>query len=278
MSLSIFIKRYPVFTYFVLTFAVSWTGFLLVLGPGSFPGTQQKFETVFPLAIILMLTGPAIAGLLLTGLAAGRAGLRELFSRFLKWRVGARWYAAALLPAPLMVAAVLFALSQTCPLFTAENKVVILLTGIAAGLTTILEEIGWTGFAVPRMRQRYSILTTGLIVGVLWGVWHFLQVLWISGVYSGTIPLPFFFAQYFLFSIAQLTAYRILLVWIFDRTGSLLLTTLMHLSYTASTTIILRPLETGASFLIFGWVFAVVLWIFVAAVAAANGNLFMKEG
>ena len=87
---------------------------------------------------------------------------------------------------------VLFALSLTSPIFSADGKAVVLLSGILAGLTTVLEEVGWTGFAVPRLRLRYGVITTGLIVGVLWGAWHLLQGLWISGTYSGALPLALF--------------------------------------------------------------------------------------
>jgi membrane protease YdiL (CAAX protease family) len=91
-----------------------------------------------------------------------------------------------------------------------------------AGLTTVLEEVGWTGFAVPRLRLRYGMVTTGLIVGVLWGAWHLLQGLWISGTYSGALPLALFVLLNFFSGVAQLTAYRVLMVWVYDRTESLL--------------------------------------------------------
>jgi len=193
MNISVFIKRHPVLTYFILTFAISWSGFILVVGgPSGFPGVPEQFETLLPFVAWAMLAGPSVAGILLISLIYGRAGFRELLSRLLRWRVGVRWYAVALLPAPLLAVAVLFALSQTSMIFTTDDKAGLVLSGIAAGLTTVFEEIGWTGFAVPRLRRRYSILTTGLIVGIVWGAWHFLQGLWISGTYSGALPLAFF--------------------------------------------------------------------------------------
>ena len=173
MAITRFITRHPVLTYFALAFAISWGGFVLVVGPGGFPGTGSQFDALLPFVASAMLAGPAVAGLLLTGLVSGRAGLRELLSRLLRWRVGARWYVVALLTAPVLAAAALFALSLTSPIFTAQSKAAILLAGITAGLTTVFEEVGWTGFAVPRLRRRYGVVATGLIVGVLWGAWHF---------------------------------------------------------------------------------------------------------
>jgi membrane protease YdiL (CAAX protease family) len=224
-----------------------------------------------------MLAGPAVASILLIVLLSGTAGLRELFSRLLRWRVGARWYVAALLPAPVLAAAVLFALSLTSPIFTAEGKAAILLAGITAGLTTVLEEVGWTGFAVPRLRRRHGVVATGLIVGVVWGAWHLLQTLWAGGTYAGSLPVPVFVALYFLAGLAQLTAYRVLMVWVYDRTESLLVATLMHASLTASTIFVFTPVATGASFLISTWALAGAMWIVVAAVAfAGSGHPFRR--
>ena len=272
-----FIIRHPVRSYFALTFAISWGGFLIAVGPGGFPGTGSQFDTLVPFVVLAMLAGPSVAGILMTGLVSGKAGLRELLSRLLKWRVGAQWYAVALLPAPLLAAAVLFALSLTSPIFTADRKGALLLSGIAAGLTTVFEEVGWTGFAVPRLRPRYGVVTTGLIVGVLWGAWHFLQGLWISGTYAGALPLALFVPLNFFSSVAQLTAYRVLMVWVYERTASLSVVTIMHASLTASTVFILTPVATGPAFLIYGWVLAAALWVVVAVVAVVNSGQLSRQ-
>ena len=268
-----FVTRHSVAAYFALAFAISWIGFVLVVGPGGFPGRGSQFDTLLPFVAGAMLAGPSVAGILLTGFTSGVRGLRDLFSSLLKWRVGARWYAVALLPAPLLAAAVLFALSLTSPIFTADGKAVVLLSGMGAGLTTVLEEIGWTGFAVPRLRRRHGVLTTGLIVGVLWGAWHLLQGLWIGGTYAGSLSLAVYLPLSFFYSVAQLTAYRVLMVWVYDRTESLLVVTLMHASLTASTIFIFTPVATGVAFLTYGAYLAAALWIVVAVVAIANGQL-----
>ncbi len=262
-----FIAKRPLLSYYCLTFAISWGGFILAVGPGGFGSTNWESEAVFLGAVLAMLAGPSIAGLLLIILLDGWAGVRDLTSRLLRWRVGARWYVAALLPAPLLSAAVLVALSLTSPIFTTADKGAVLFAGIAAGLTTILEEIGWTGFAVPRLRRRHGIFATGLIAGVLWGAWHLLQQIWISGTYSAEIPTTFYVLLSFLSAVAGLTAYRVLMVWVYDRTASLLVATLMHASLTASNIFIFRPEATGLTFLLYGWIFNAALWIVVAAVA-----------
>jgi membrane protease YdiL (CAAX protease family) len=163
------ITRYPVATYLGLAFAISWGGFVLVVGPGGFPGNGSQFDSLMPLVAVAMLAGPSVAGILLTALVSGRAGLRELLSRLLTWRVAGPWYAAALVPAPVLAAAVLMSLSLTSPIFDEEGRAALLLVAIAVGLTTVLEEVGWTGFAVPRLRLRYGVFRTGIILGLVWG-------------------------------------------------------------------------------------------------------------
>ena len=95
--------------------------------------------------------------------------------------MGGRWYAVALLTAPFLVMAVSLALSLLSPeflpaVFMTDDKAPLLLSGLAVGLIVgIFEELGWTGFAIPRLRRRYGVLGTGLLVGVLWGAWHLLM-------------------------------------------------------------------------------------------------------
>jgi hypothetical protein len=114
-TIQAFIKRYPVLIFYVVVFVISWGGFLLVGGPGILTGTSWQTDPLFPVAVLAMLAGPPVAGILLTVLISGKAGLRELLSRLLRWRVGGRWYALALLTAPILEMAVLLALSRISP-------------------------------------------------------------------------------------------------------------------------------------------------------------------
>jgi len=271
-TIKAFIKRHPILTYFALAFAISWGGVLLVIGgPGGIPGTPGQLERLFPFVFLAMLPGPSVAGILLTGLVYGRAGLREFLSRLLRWQVGARWYAVALLTAPFLMTAVLLALSLLSPEFlpgivTTDDKASLLLLGIAAGLGAgTFEELGWMGFAIPGLRLRYGILTTGLIVGFVWGAWHFLVNFWGSGDSSGAFSLAIFLPQ-FLSSVGILPSFRLLMVWVYDRTGSLLVAMLMHASLTASTLFILSPAATGVPLIIYYIVLTAVVWAVVAVV------------
>jgi CAAX protease family protein len=275
-TIKAFIVRHSVLTYYILTFAISWGGVLILGAPYGIPAPSGQFEKVWPIVFLPYFLGPTIAGILLTGLVHGRAGLRDLVSRLLRWRVGARWYAVALLTAPLTVTAILLALSLTSPEFipsilTTADKVGLILTGIAVGLFEggLLEELGWTGFATPELRRRHSVLTTGLIVGFLWSVWHFLPTFWGSGDAAGALSWLLLLPPC-LFYAGVLPAYRVLMVWVYDRTGSLLVVMLMHASLTASTLFILSPAARGVSLMIYYVILTAVMWVVVAAVALAN--------
>jgi membrane protease YdiL (CAAX protease family) len=168
----------------------------------------------------------------MTGLLRGRAGLRDLFARMTRWRVGVRWYAVALLTAPLLVTAVLLALSISSPeylptILTTTDKASLLLQGIVGTFVGgIFEELGWTGFATPTLlRMHYGVLGTGLFVGVLWGVAHFPMYYWGRDTSSGALWLAILLAAQML---AWFPPYRVLMVWVYDRTESLLLAMLMH--------------------------------------------------
>jgi uncharacterized protein len=218
----------------------------------------------------------------LTGLLYGRAGFRDLLTRMTRWRVGARWYAVALLTAPLLITAVLLALTLISPEFlpgilTTSDKAALLLMGIAYALVGgIFEELGWTGFAIPTMRLRYGVFTTGLSVGLLWGAWHLLSNFWGSGTSSGALSLGLFLPV-LLFMVAVLPAYRVLMVWVYERTESLLLVILMHASLIVCWYALAPQGIAGVPFFIYYLVLAAALWVVVAVVALAQGGHLSRQ-
>ena len=273
-----FIKRHPLLTYYVLTFAISWSAILWVIVASGIPATKEEMNAVLPVAIVAMLFGPSAAGLLMTGLIDGKAGFRALGSRLGRWRVSVGWYLVAILLIPLVLLAGFTALAMFSPvyvpgIFTTSDGSSRLMMGILSGLAVgICEELGWTGFATPKLRTRHSILVTGIIVGVLWGAWHIAgHVVLASNAYSAPLsPAVYMITRGLGFLVGQLVAIRVLMVWVYDRTGSLLLAMLMHWTYTASTLILEPEGIAGVPLLIYDVVAALIMWIVVAAVPALN--------
>ena len=279
MPIKTFIKKHAVLIYFALTFAISWCGMLMLIGLGGVLGTKEIPEEVMPFVYLATLLGPSVAGLLLTGLVDGKAGFRDLKARLFKWRVGARWYAIALLTVPFLITTILLVLSRRSQAYlpaiiTTDNKVSLLLTGIVMGLMVgLFEELGWTGFVVPKLRRRYGVLTTGLIVGLLWGAWH-LPLFTGSARLAGPLS-PVIYLSVLLFSF--LPAYRVLMVWVYDRKRSLFVTVLMHAPLSASQLILIPSAISGVQVMNYNLLFAAALWVAVALVKVVKGGCLWQQ-
>ena len=119
---------------------------------------------------------------------------------------------------------------------------------------------------------------SALVVGVLWGAWHIIgNVVLASGTYSGTLPVQAFLVTRVVGLLAGgLPAFRVLMVWVYARTESLLLMMLMHVSLTAST-LILEPVAiAGVPLLVLDLVSILVWWTVVAVVVFVNRRLFLS--
>jgi len=258
-----FFKRFHVLSYFVLTLIISWGGILSVMGTGGILGIREVSGDVMPLVYLATLLGPSVSGILMTGIVNGGDGFRNLVKRLFKWRVGVQWYAVAILTAPILISLVLFGLSSTSPAFlpaisSADNKLDLLLIGIVMGVSVgFFEELGWTGFALPKLRQRYGTFSSGIALGLFWGFWH-LPLFLGSIQSSGTIP-QIFYLVVLLFSF--LPAYRVLMVWVYDHNESLLTLILMHAPLAASQLILIPPSLNGVQTVTYDLIFALILWI-----------------
>jgi uncharacterized protein len=215
----------------------------------------------------------------MTGLVAGKTGLGSVVARMIRWRVSIRWYAVALVTGPLLTTAVLLALSLYSPAFlpaliTSTDKAGLLLTGIVTAIVVpFFEELGWSAFAVPELRKRYGVLTTGMIVGLIWGVWHF--PLFAGSAGSSTVIPPELFLAILLFS--WLVAYRVLMVWVYDRTQSLLVIMLMH-GMIDFGSLVLIPLSLSPERVaIFDLAYTALLWGVVAGASFANGGHLSRQ-
>lgn len=252
-------RKYPAATYFVLTFALSWSAALAVALPHLLRRERLPVLTgilMFP----AMLLGPSVCGILMTLWTDGRRGLAEMFGRLRRWRIRARWYFLLLLP-PALVLGVLVALSAlVSPRYSANFFLVGLLFGVPAGL---LEEIGWMGFAFPKLWLKRSALASGLLLGLMWSLWH-LPVINFLGTATphGSYWLPFFGVF-----LAAMIAMRVIISWAYINTGSLLLAQLIHTSSTGALVIFSPPRATAAQEVLWYGVYALVLWVVVVAIA-----------
>jgi len=249
--------------YFALAFGIAWTSVLLLATTTGLPAPTDAPPGNRMLVFAAMLAGPSLAGLGLTALFDGRQGLRALAQRLGRWRIGARWYATvAFVPAVLLI--VLAALSRTSSsfvpgLFTmaspASTVIFALIAGLGAGL---FEEIGWTGFATPRLLPRLGWLRAGATLGIVWAIWHGLADYW-GGASYGSLWAP-----HMLEWLVELTAFRILMTWAYHRTGSLLLAVLLHAGSTGAQALLWPASATPRAELLWYGLLAASLWVAVA--------------
>jgi membrane protease YdiL (CAAX protease family) len=263
MNLKAIVQRRPLIIYFVLAYAIAWGGTLLVAGATRLQGSAIS-STQLALVMLMMLLGPSTAGVLVTAIVSGREGLRDLWARMRRWRVGGRWYGVAVLTNPLALLGVLYVLTVfVSPDYRPGFNLLFGL--VAGGLAGFFEEIGWSGFATPRLLQRYSVVRAGLLLGVLWGLWHGM-----AG-FMGSTPgqEAFWLVEFILFWVVTLTAYRILMTWVYSHTGSILVAQIMHAFFTGTLVVVL-PLLSQRQTLLYELIFAACLWGLVAVVAIAH--------
>lgn len=154
--------------------------------------------------------------------------IKRLFSGFARWRIGWKWYLAAsnTVLLPLLLAVGYIALGNRPEGLVAGTTAWVLIGYLVYTFFSgpLSEEAGWRGFALPRLQQRYSALTSSLILGVLWTFWH-VPIYFLPD--ATMIPLPIF--------LPMTVALTILFTWVYNNTGgSLVATVLMHFFFNFS--------------------------------------------
>jgi uncharacterized protein len=253
------VRRHPLISFYVLTYAIAWLLWApLVTFRDSIPG---------PVGFILLLLGslvPSTMGVLFVALLRGRSGVRTLLGRLLHARVGLRWYLAVVaLAVPALLAVwVSTLLGGPTPVvvMTIPAIIVSFLFSIFPG-SAVGEELGWRGFALPRLQARHSALAASLIVGAAWGIYHFPLFLLGSPIRPLALFLPFAIGCVIM---------SIFYTWMYNGTGgSLLIVVLLHAATNLPLTVVYAPLGERA---------VPVFWILDAMLAIVAAVLIARTG
>jgi membrane protease YdiL (CAAX protease family) len=274
-------KAFPL-KYFVLAFAFTWFFWGLgVLGERGFIPTLPGFT-------VIGTFGPMVAAVILTAREGGRAEVRSLLVRIVRWRVAPVWYGVAILgPLALTLAAIALHVAlggQTPGLGTLIGALptVVFVSVYMLIFVALGEEVGWRGYALPALQARHGAFVASVMLGAMWALWHVPQFFNPAALYY---DLPF------VLFLAYLIPFSVLITWVFNSTGgSLLMAMLVHAVMNASTQLwkvlpeysggpdAMSAAEAAAATVHANLMLTAVLWVVAFAVVLVYGvrNLSRK--
>jgi membrane protease YdiL (CAAX protease family) len=265
------VVRYPVASFFLLAFLLSWIAVLPVVLNPSLPPE--------PFQILGGFAGPTLSALLVLAATEGSGAIRRFFRRYLQWREGLGWWLLVLfgtLVAVTLVAAVIVGVEVLTGFIRNIGLALVtylltLVTGVILG--PLWEEPGWRGFALPRLQSQYGPLLGTTILGVLWAAWH------LPGYFGGWLSgSPFAL-------LVSSIAFSFVITWVYNNThGSILLMILFHSSSNATLALggFVLPsnmAEPVLSFVNNGWIPALTYAMAaVIVLLITRGRLSYKSG
>lgn len=258
------LRRRPFLIFYSLALVISWSFWVpVVLSSGSLPYWSSVFF------LISGAFGPTLSAILLTAMDGGTSAVRRLFGRLLRWRVGVRWYLAALLlPAALSFCAIALyvllggvapRLYSPVPWYSLPAYFLAILFFVGP----LPEEMGWRSYALPILQAKRSALSASVILGLSWALWH-LPLVWTGETYWHGIPFP-------LFTLAMV-ALAILFTWAYNGTGeSLPIVLLFHAAINFTLTLVpVQPTDTMPLWL--SLIGVGLLWAVALAVVMCEGS------
>lgn len=204
--------------FFLFTFAVTWACWIPVVVWSAHANTPR-------LAVLWLLGvfAPSLVALAFTARNEGTSGVRALLGRIFQWRVGARWYlfAVSYMAAIKLVVALAHRMTTgSWPHFGNERPVVMLVAILISTPVQAGEEVGWRGYALPRLAERMGFARASILLGLIWACWHLPQFFLLGAdTYGQSFPIW----------ALEVTAFSVAIAWLYTHTnGSLLLAMLMH--------------------------------------------------
>lgn len=238
------LKRHPLLLFFPLAFLLSWYPWVISLIRNSGNGGPN------PLGVFL-------AAIIVTAITQGRPGLKDLFSRIVRWRVGLQWYAVVFVLPFVLCAAAAWFLTYFAGATPDFSKLPALKDSIERFLFIFLfiglgEEPGWRGYALEQMQKKHSAARSSMLLAPLWTLWH----LPLMGTEFQPSIIPAFVVSVF--------AATFVLTWLYNNTRhSILLAMLFHASVNTIGAGTIFPLFTGEDVTRLWYVYT-ALWTAVA--------------
>jgi uncharacterized protein len=275
------LTQHPLLSFFALAYALTWLAwspwYLSESGVGLLPLDGDSISDYLnPVALIL---GPTLSAFIMTGATEGRGGVRRLLRRIVLWRVGFGWYLFVLLGIPAIIVLSTLVLPGALSSFKTAAVPTTLFLYVVAGPVflfiggPVFEEIGWRGFALPRLQRLYGPLVGTLVLGALWGLWHlplFLIPSW-DTPHGSLLDIALF--------VVLAMSIALVITWVFNNTKqSVLLAILAHGSINSAAVSMYALFPTRA---VTGGITNVAIGFGLAAllvVVLTRGRLGYREG
>ena len=265
------VRRHPLITFFVLAYALAW----IIESPLVFlRGTITAGDPPGLFLVMLASNVPSAVAILLTAMVLGRGALRKLLARLLIWRVNPLWYLGVVL-GPVALVGGTIALNTLLGRPTLSLGIpsllglVIMLAFMIFPGSALGEEIGWRGYALPRLQTRMSALSASLILAPIWALWHL--PLWLTGAPGRT---PIIYAGF----VVSAFGLSVLLTWVYNSTGgSLLLVVLLHATINLPITLLYDSLGSRVTVPVLLYFGLLVVAAIVVVIVAGPKHLSRKH-
>jgi membrane protease YdiL (CAAX protease family) len=238
---------HPLVAFFALAFLGGW---LVLLPTVLFESGFGLIPIDIPAPAVMLsfipaaMVGPALAAFVVTRMVEGKEGTRNLLRRhILRWRVGVQWYLIAIFGMPIAYFVAASLVLGMAPLNSLIEEWPFLLTSYLPKVVMVFlivslwEEIGWMGFALPRLQDRYGPLMASVVLGALWALWHLPAYFNSTQVVDPKVGLGELDRLLYLLPLLILlaTSTRIVMTWLFNRAmGSVIVVTLFHAGFNIS--------------------------------------------
>jgi membrane protease YdiL (CAAX protease family) len=216
--------------FFLLTFVITWTAWL---APEALVARGNILFGSGGPVFLLGVFAPALMALAFTAYGEGRVGIARLLARISRWRVNMRLYVFAIgyMAATELLAALIHRMVLGAwPTFGNTPLLVMLGAILISTWVQAGEEVGWRGYALPRLATHLGLGSASVLLGVIWALWH-LPLFFLQGSGSEGQSFPIY--------LLHVTALSVAMSWLYWKTeGSLLLVMLMHASVNNTTGIV----------------------------------------
>jgi hypothetical protein len=272
----------PIVQFTGITFLISWSIWIPLLiwsqsNPGFFT-TTSGIPTLLTVVQTLGAAAPSIAAIFTIRTRYGKEALEKVFKKYTEWKQPLVLVVMSILLLPLIHVVALFAVyvfegsviwqDEATPIgeiVTSSGWIALVFTVPTVFVTNLLsspllEELGWRGFLLPKLQEKFSALHASLIVGGIWGVWHF--------------PLWLIYGDNLVLTLGMIILTSVIYTWLFNSTsGSMLIVLFFHSSANLALNLINVPSYIGTTdFESLPLYQLAILFVVVVVVVASSGR------